>query len=113
MGIEEKINYSQVEKLPAWQSILISAAGLISNGLLATISLLAITRCKKPVSILFWFTFAFFNISDWVNYLTIRTIFLRGDTANMVKYGFIIGAYSESGRGFFGSVKLFNMATST
>lgn len=88
MGIEEKINYFQVEQLPAWQAILICAAGLISNGLLAIISLLAITRCKKPIPILFWFTIAFFNISDWVNYLTIRTIFLRGDTANMVKYGF-------------------------
>lgn len=88
MGIEEKVNYTVVDQLPAWQSILISGAGLISNGLLAIISLIAITRCKKPISTLIVFTFAFFNISDWFNYLTIRTVFLRGDTANLVKYGF-------------------------
>jgi len=88
MGIEEKVDYALVKALPSWQSILISAGGLISNGLFAIISLVAISLCKRPVSILTWFAIAFFNISDWFNYLTFRTIFLRGDTANMVEYGF-------------------------
>lgn len=88
MGIEEKIDYSLVKALPSWQSILISAAGLISNGLLAIISLVAVHFCKSVIPILIWFAIAFFNISDWFNYLTFRAVFLRGDTANMVHYGF-------------------------
>lgn len=88
MGIDEKINYDLVRSLPNWKSILIAASGLIINGLLAILSLVAIKHCQRKISVLFWFAFAFFNISDWVNYLTFRTILLRGDTYHMVQFGF-------------------------
>lgn len=88
MGIHEKVDYALVATLPSWQGILIAGSGLIANGLMAILAMLFMRLCTRPVTIFMLFALAFFNISDWFNYLVLRNIFPRGDIVHMINFGF-------------------------
>jgi len=90
LGTSENVDYDKVSKLIKYKAILISSAGLIVNFIFAiSLIILLVLFYKKFNKFIYFvlYSFLFWNINEFFNYLVIRNIFLRGDVANTVTYG--------------------------
>lgn len=94
IGIDENVDYGLVARLPGWQGVLIAFAGLLVNVLFASVALLLTIRypnsrvVRSRLSFFLFFWLAWWDSTEWFNYMVIRNIFPHGDVANMIRFGF-------------------------